>query len=106
MPPNPAPGPRRGTRPTYVGRVPPKADPPVTNSMAGALEAALRRRVEGDVDFGAGARALYATDASNYRQTPIGVVVPRTIEDVIDTVRICSEYRAPILPRGAGTSLA
>jgi FAD/FMN-containing dehydrogenase/Fe-S oxidoreductase len=74
--------------------------------MAGALEAALRKRLEGHVDFGAGARALYATDASNYRQTPIGVVVPRTVEDVIETVRICRQYRAPILPRGAGTSLA
>jgi FAD/FMN-containing dehydrogenase/Fe-S oxidoreductase len=74
--------------------------------MAEPLEAALRRHVEGSVDFGPAARALYATDASNYRQTPIGVVVPRTAADVIETVRICREYGAPILPRGAGTSLA
>jgi FAD/FMN-containing dehydrogenase len=79
--------------------------PPAAVSVSGALHAALRRRVEGDVDFGAGARALYATDASNYRQPPIGVVIPRTIDDVIETVRICREYGAPI-PRGAGTSLA
>src|SRR5688572_4078212 len=106
MPRNPAPGPLRGTRPTEVGRVPPKADPPAAASMAGALEAALRKRVEGEVDFGAGARALYATDASNYRQTPVGVVWPRTTNDVIDTVRLCHEHRVPILPRGGGTSLA
>jgi FAD/FMN-containing dehydrogenase len=70
------------------------------------LAAALGRHLAGEVDFGAGARALYATDASNYRQTPIGVVWPRTIEDVIETVRVCHEHDAPILPRGGGTSLA
>jgi FAD/FMN-containing dehydrogenase/Fe-S oxidoreductase len=58
------------------------------------------------VDFGAASCALYATDASNYRQVPIGVVLPRTSEDVIATVRACRDYGVPILPRGAGTSLA
>jgi FAD/FMN-containing dehydrogenase/Fe-S oxidoreductase len=58
------------------------------------------------VDFSAGARALYATDASNYRQTPIGVVIPRVTDDVVETVRTCREHGAAILPRGAGTSLA
>ena len=72
----------------------------------GRLDAALRSRIAGEVDFGAGARALYAADASNYRQTPIGVVFPRTIEDVIETVRTCREHGVPILPRGGGTSLA
>ena len=70
------------------------------------LERQLRARVDGEVDFTAGARALYATDASNYRQTPVGVVFPRTAEDVIETVRTCREYGVPILPRGGGTSLA
>lgn len=70
------------------------------------LEAALRNCIEGEVRFDSGTRALYATDASNYRQVPIGVVTPRTIEDVIETVRLCREHGAPILPRGAGTSLA
>lgn len=65
----------------------------------------LRAAVSGEVRFDDGSRALYATDASNYRQVPIGVVVPRTTEDVIETVRICHRYGAPVLPRGAGTSL-
>jgi FAD/FMN-containing dehydrogenase len=73
---------------------------------ARAVEDALRTRIEGEVDFGIGARALYATDASNYRQVPIGVVLPRTTADVVETVRICREHGVPILPRGAGTSLA
>jgi FAD/FMN-containing dehydrogenase/Fe-S oxidoreductase len=71
-----------------------------------ALEASLRTRVSGEVDFSTGARALYATDASNYRQVPVGVVHPRTTEDVLEVVRTCHEHAVPILPRGAGTSLA
>jgi FAD/FMN-containing dehydrogenase/Fe-S oxidoreductase len=71
-----------------------------------ALEQALRRRLAGDVDFSAAARALYATDASNYRQVPVGVVRPRTADDVMEAVRLCREHGVPILPRGAGTSLA
>jgi FAD/FMN-containing dehydrogenase/Fe-S oxidoreductase len=70
------------------------------------LESRLRARISGEVDFGAGARALYATDASNYRQVPIGVVLPRTTDDVLEVVRTCHEHGVPILPRGAGTSLA
>jgi FAD/FMN-containing dehydrogenase/Fe-S oxidoreductase len=75
-------------------------------SASREVESTLRARVSGEVDFGAGARALYAADASNYRQTPIGLVLPRTTDDVIETVRTCREYGIPILPRGAGTSLA
>ena len=56
--------------------------------------------------FAAGDRALYATDGSNYRQVPIGVVIPRTIDDVVAAVRLCREHGAPILSRGGGTSLA
>lgn len=70
------------------------------------LEAALRRAVRGEVRFDAGSRALYATDASNYRQPPIGVVIPRDREDIIAAVRICREHGAPLLSRGGGTSLA
>src|SRR6202007_2284430 len=51
-------------------------------------------------------RALYATDASNYRQVPIGVVIPKTIDDVILTVDQCRRFGAPLLARGGGTSLA
>ena len=70
------------------------------------LEHALRAAVSGEVRFDAGSRALYATDASNYRQPPLGVVVPRSIEDVIATLRVCREFDAPFLSRGGGTSLA
>ncbi len=73
---------------------------------ATALEAALRRHLRGEVRFDAGSRALYATDGSNYRQIPIGVVVPRDTEDVLAAVALCREHRAPLLARGGGTSLA
>jgi FAD/FMN-containing dehydrogenase/Fe-S oxidoreductase len=71
-----------------------------------ALAAALRRVVRGEVRFDNGSRGLYATDASNYRQVPIGVVVPRTTDDVVATVELCREYGAPLVMRGGGTSLA
>src|SRR5215831_17456461 len=70
------------------------------------LESALRRHIRGEVRFDRGSRALYSTDGSNYRQVPIGVVVPRDVEDVIATVALAREFGAPVLCRGAGTSLA
>lgn len=69
------------------------------------LEAALKASIDGEVRFDDGSRALYATDASNYRQVPIGVVIPKTIEDVISAVRLCYQFGAPVLSRGGGTSL-
>ncbi len=71
-----------------------------------ALNRELSANLKGEVAFDPGSRALYATDASNYRQVPIGVVWPRDKEDVIRAVQICRIYGAPILPRGSGTSLA
>lgn len=70
------------------------------------LEAALRARVDGEVRFSAGDQALYATDASNYRAVPIGVVVPRSVEAMAETVRVCADFKAPITHRGGGTALA
>jgi FAD/FMN-containing dehydrogenase/Fe-S oxidoreductase len=70
------------------------------------LESKLKKRIEGEVRFDRGSRALYATDGSNYRQVPIGVVVPKTVEDVIATVEECRRHGAPLLARGGGTSLA
>src|SRR5689334_20751363 len=67
---------------------------------ADALARALRAAVEGEVRFDRGSRALYATDASNYRQVPIGVIVPRHIGDVIATVAQCRRFGAPIVNRG------
>ncbi|WP_332674550.1 FAD-binding and (Fe-S)-binding domain-containing protein [Aromatoleum sp.] len=72
---------------------------------AKSLERELRDAISGEVRFDAGSRALYATDASNYRQVPIGVVIPRSVDDVVRTVALCRQHRAPILSRGGGTSL-
>jgi FAD/FMN-containing dehydrogenase/Fe-S oxidoreductase len=71
-----------------------------------ALAADLAQRLDGEVRFDAGSRALYATDASNYRQVPIGVVIPRSVEDVLATLDACRRHGAPVLARGGGTSLA
>ncbi|HET8649002.1 MAG TPA: FAD-binding oxidoreductase, partial [Gemmatimonadales bacterium] len=71
-----------------------------------SLEKALRAEIRGEVHFDDGFRALYATDASNYRQVPIGVVIPRDVEDVIHAVAAAREHGAPVLSRGGGTSLA
>ncbi len=70
------------------------------------LEKELKNAVSGEVLFDDGARALYSTDASNYRQVPIGVVIPKDQKDIIETVAICKKYNVPILSRGGGTSLA
>lgn len=66
----------------------------------------LRAHVRGDVRFDEGSRALYATDASNYRQVPIGVVIPRDVDDVLQTLAAARRHGAPVVPRGGGTSLA
>ena len=71
-----------------------------------ALETELRNNLRGEVRFSDGDRALYSTDSSNYRQIPIGVVVPHDRSDVITTVAICRKFGAPITCRGGGTSLA
>jgi FAD/FMN-containing dehydrogenase len=70
------------------------------------LERALRDRVDGEVRFDAGSRGAYSTDASNFRQVPIGVVVPRTPEAAAEAVGVCREHGVPVLSRGGGTSLA
>jgi FAD/FMN-containing dehydrogenase/Fe-S oxidoreductase len=74
--------------------------------LAVELEKALGRDVRGEVRFDRGSRAMYATDGSNYRQIPIGLVVPRDGEDVVAAIAVCRKYGAPVLARGAGTSLA
>ena len=66
----------------------------------------LRSHVEGEVRFDSASLAAYSTDASNYRQVPIGVVVPRTLGDVVAAVNICREHGVPITHRGGGTTLA
>ena len=66
----------------------------------------LERALSCPVRFDPQARALYAADASNYRQVPIGVILPRTISDVVEAVDICRRYDAPIVARGGGTAIA
>jgi FAD/FMN-containing dehydrogenase/Fe-S oxidoreductase len=75
-------------------------------AQAVELEKALSREVRGEVRFDRGSRAMYSTDGSNYRQVPIGLVVPLDAEDVKSAIVVCRKYSAPVLPRGAGTSLA
>ncbi|MDP8939820.1 MAG: FAD-binding protein [Actinomycetota bacterium] len=60
--------------------------------------------IEGEIRFDRGSRALYAKDYSVYRHVPIGVVVPRSAEDIVKTVEACRKHGAPILGRGCGTS--
>jgi FAD/FMN-containing dehydrogenase/Fe-S oxidoreductase len=78
--------------------------------LAAALRAqfrgGVRDDVRGNVRFDRGTRALYATDGSNYRQVPIGVVLPRDADDVLATIALCRQFGAPLLCRGGGTSLA
>src|SRR5581483_4225318 len=58
----------------------------------------------GEVRFDTQARALYATDSSNYRQVPIGVVIPRSLDDVVRTIGICRQHNIHVTSRGGGTS--
>ena len=81
-----------------------RARPPQVDARE--LERALRERVGGEVRFDAGSRGAYSTDASNYRQVPIGVVVPHGVEDAAAAIAVCREHGAPVVSRGGGTSLA
>ena len=77
-----------------------------TTLDAAALERDLAADVDGEVRFDAGSLGAYATDASNYRQVPIGVVLPRTVDAAVAAVAVCRAHGAPLLSRGGGTSLA
>jgi FAD/FMN-containing dehydrogenase/Fe-S oxidoreductase len=103
--PNPAAAPRIHRKATTSDREAAEFVP-YSRRQAAALERALARSIAGEVRFSAGDRALYATDGSNYRQVPIGVVVPRSIQDVGTAMALCREHEAPVLSRGGGTSLA
>jgi len=70
-----------------------------------SLRSKLEAQTSAEVRFDAATRAIYASEASNYRQLPIGIVIPRSIADIEATVRLCREADIPILPRGAGTSM-
>src|SRR5678810_860898 len=70
------------------------------------LYEALKRRISGEVRFDKVSRLIYSTDASIYEIEPIGVVIPRTHEDVFAAMEITRDFNVPVLPRGGGTSLA
>ena len=76
---------------------------PVTDMNAVTRD--LTKHLAGEVRFDEMTRVLYSTDASIYEIEPLGVVIPRTTDDVLATVEICASHGVPILPRGAGTSL-
>ncbi|WP_254862606.1 FAD-binding and (Fe-S)-binding domain-containing protein [Halovivax gelatinilyticus] len=90
----------------------PTADPRANYDYASndvvhpTVAAELRTRIEGEVRMDRYSRSLYATDASAYEVTPIGVVFPRSTEDVAAVVSYCYDAEIPVLPRGGGTSLA
>lgn len=70
------------------------------------LESALTKHTNAEVRFDASTRLIYSTDASNYFVTPLGVVLPRTHEDVLATLALCAEHGVPVVPRGGGSGLA
>src|SRR5258708_36824810 len=80
------------------------AKPVDSFSQAAELEAELKRKVRGEVRFDRGSRALYATDASNYRQVPIGLVIPYDVGDVIAPFAACRKVADSILLHAAGPS--
>ena len=67
------------------------------------LEAALKSVLEGEVRFDSTSRLLYSTDASIYQIQPLGVVIPRTVEDLHTAVQVAVDSHVPIVPRGGGT---
>jgi len=79
-----------------------RSTPPAVGDSA--LAARLRSEIEGEVLFDTFSRGRYSTDASIYRIEPIGVVVPRSEDDIARTVQIAVDAGVPVLPRGAGTS--
>ena len=78
----------------------------ILGSQRQELANELRRKVSGEVKFDPFSRVLYSTDASIYQMEPIGVVIPRNVEDVLAIVEVAKTNKVPILPRAGGTSLA
>jgi FAD/FMN-containing dehydrogenase/Fe-S oxidoreductase len=91
------------SKPDARFRVPPAGSQKLD---ARRLARELAAVVDGEVRFSKGSRALYASTGSNYRLLPIGVVIPRSVEDVVAAVQVCRAFEAPIVNRGGGTSLA
>lgn len=73
--------------------------------FADDLSRQLKKAVRGEVRFDGGDRAMYAYDASIFRQVPIGVVLPRDADDVEAALKVCRGFDVPVLGRGCGTAL-
>ncbi len=78
----------------------------IQGSERAELAEELRKRVSGEVRFDPFSRVLYSTDASIYQMEPVGVVIPRSTEDILAVMEIARDNRVPVLPRGGGTGLA
>jgi FAD/FMN-containing dehydrogenase/Fe-S oxidoreductase len=78
----------------------------IATALISQLEDDLRGRISGEVHFDEMTRGLYSTDASIYQISPVGVVLPRSRDDVRAAIEIAAHHRVPILPRGSGTSLS
>jgi len=106
--------PHRASTPTAVKAPPPKTsvlspedlERKAARETATVLEAELSARIQGEVRFDRVSRMLYATDASNYQIEPVGVVIPKSNDDIIAAISLAASHRVPILPRGGGSSLA
>ena len=70
------------------------------------LQAELKARINGEVRFDRTSRMLYSTDASNYQIEPVGVVIPRSLDDAMGAIELAASHGVPVLPRGGGSSLA
>src|SRR3954470_2042228 len=79
---------------------------PFTDLQRESLARHLRQHIRGEVRFDRTARKLYSTDASIYQVEPLGVVIPRTADDVVTTVQVAGEMGVPLTARGGGTSLS
>lgn len=82
----------------------PSPSPDIVRSIE-SLQKELQQSIKGEVRFDDGSRAMYSTDGSNYRQVPIGVVIPEVVDDVVQTMALCHKYKLPVLSRAGGTSL-
>jgi len=67
------------------------------------LIAELKKSLVGDVRTDLSSRILYSTDASIYQIEPLGVVIPRTQDDLQAVVELAAKYKMPLLPRGSGS---
>lgn len=80
--------------------------PRVTPALMNTLTDRFRRAISGEFRADEFSRGLYSTDASIYQMAPVGIVAPRSSDDVVATVSIAREFGLPIVPRGGGTSLS